>query len=181
MTALVDPTATAHQPRPLAPPLTAPRPRIGLVDGTLNKASRWGQGMLDAAESVLAARLPAARFGRESLNPLENPPPQLWADAMADRYDAVVVTGGDCVTCMSRGVRDAVWAELRGLPAVVVCTAAVDEIVRQVCTTYGMPDLPVCRVWESLFGLPRPEIARLVTPYLDDLPDHLLHRPTTID
>lgn len=176
MTVLVDPTASRHRSRPLAPRLRTERPRIGLVDGTLNKASLWGQGMLDAAEEVLRADRPGATFAREPLNPLENPPPELWAEAMAARYDAIVMTGGDCITCMSRGARDAIWAQRRGMPSVVVCTAAVEPIVRQVGTAYGLLDLPVCQVRESLFGLPRDEIARLVRPYLDDLPGALLAR-----
>jgi hypothetical protein len=176
VTTLVDPTAAAHQERPTAAGLRTRRPRVGLVDGMLHKVGRWGQGMLDAAQAVLAARLPGATFGRESLNPLDNPPPQLWAAHLAARYDAVVMTGGDCLTCVSRGVRDAIWAEIAGMPSVVICPAAVEPVVRQVCACYGMAGLPVCLVAESLFGRSRAEIARLVTPYLADLPEHLLRQ-----
>jgi hypothetical protein len=166
---LIDPTGTRHYDRPLCPRSLGAEPRIGLVDGTLNKGSHWGQGMLDAAEANLRTRLPGAVFGRVSLNPLDNPPPDLWAASMATRHDALVVVGGDCVTCMSRGIRDAIWAELAGLPSAVVCTAAVEEIVRQVCVTYGMPALHVFRVRESLFGQAREKIAELVTPYIGGL------------
>jgi hypothetical protein len=173
MTALIDPTAPRHHHRKPASRRLGTSPRVGLVDGMLNKRGGWGQGMLDAAEAVLRSRFPLARFARESINPLDNPPPDLFAAAMAEHYDALVVVGGDCVTCVSRGVRDAIWAELAGLPSAVVCTAAVEEVVRHVCATYGMPALRVFQVRESLIGQSRERIATLVAPYLDELPDAL--------
>lgn len=167
---LVDPTAARHRPRPVSPGLPpGSAPHVGLVDGTLNKASAWGRGMLDAAQAALAATFPLATFGAESLDPLANEPPDRWAAGMTARYGAVVVSAGDCVTCTTRGVRDAVWVEAAGTPAVVVYTAAVDEVVAQVCATYGMPGLRACAVHASLFGLPRAEIAAATAPFVADL------------
>lgn len=167
---LIDPTAARHRPRPVARGFPAgSAPHVGLVDGTLNKASAWGRGMLDAAQAALAATFPLATFGEESLDPLANEPPDRWAAGMTARYGGLVVSGGDCVTCMTRGARDAIWVEAAGIPAAVVCTVAVDEVVAQVCAAYGMADLRVCRVRASLFGLSRAEIAAATAPFVADL------------
>jgi hypothetical protein len=172
---LVDPTADRHRARATAPPLQPDAaPHVGLVDGTLNKASLWGQGMLDAAADAIARRIPRATFGRESLDPLANDPPDRWSAAMADRYDGIVVVGGDCLTCITRGVRDAIWFDGLGKPAGVLCTAAVDEIVASVCATFGMSALRVARVETSLFGLDRATIANECQPAAEQLADALL-------
>lgn len=167
---LVDPTAARHLPRPVAPGLPpGSAPAVGLVDGTLNKSSLWGRGMLDAAAGAIRSSFPLATFREESLDPLANEPPDLWAAGMTARYQALVISAGDCVTCTTRGVRDAIWAEAAGAPAAVVCTAAVDEVVRNVCAAYGMPGLRVRHVHASLFGLPRAEIAAATAPFVADL------------
>jgi hypothetical protein len=139
------------------------------VDGTLNKGSGWGQGMLDAAENVLAATLPDATFQRIDLNPLENPPPDRWVAATLADADYAVFSAGDCVTCTSRSVRDAIWSEIAGLPSAVVCTGSMADIVDQVCATYGMRDLPRFAVTESFFGLDRAQIGTLTRPFVDQL------------
>jgi hypothetical protein len=173
--ALVDPTAARHRERATAPPLQRHgASHVGLVDGTLNKSSLWGQGMLDAVADAIAHRLPAATFGRESLDPLANDPPDRWSAAMADRYDGIVVVGGDCVTCITRGVRDAIWFDRLGKPAAVLCTAAVDDVVASVCETFGMSALRVAWVEASLFGLDRTTIAKECQPAAEQLADALV-------
>jgi len=167
---LVDPTAARRAARPPADGLEPDaRPAVGLVDGMLNKASMWGRGMLDAAAAAIAEVFPQAAFTDESLDPLANEPPELWAGAMTARYDALVICAGDCVTCTTRGVRDAIWADSAGTPAAVVCTAAVDDVVRSVCDTFGMPGLRVCHVDASLFGLDRDGIAAATAPFVAHL------------
>jgi hypothetical protein len=172
---LIDPTpgAQRHRPRAARHPYDGSLP-IGLMDGTLNKRSMWGQGMLDAAERVLRAHQPDAVFARHQINPLENPPPDMWADTVARGHAALVIVAGDCVTCTTRGVRDAIFSEAAGVPAAVVCTAAVCDVVTAVCRSYGMPDLPSRYVTESFFGCSRDEIAGITGPFVEDLPVDLL-------
>lgn len=168
-TVLVSPVAARTENRPLAARRRRATARTALVDGTLNKVSDWGQGMLDAAEQVLAATLPEATFQRIDLNPLENPPPDRWVAATLADVDYVVFSAGDCVTCTSRSVRDAIWSELAGLPAAVVCTGSMAEIVEQVCATYGMRDLARFAVTESFFGRDRAQICTIARPFVDQL------------
>ncbi|MEZ5099986.1 MAG: hypothetical protein R3C15_09360 [Thermoleophilia bacterium] len=92
----VDPTADAFEPaQPARRPDSLERRRIGLVDGMLNPTADWGQGLLDGVERHLADRFPEASFERVSRPQLMPSPPDVWAQAMADRYEALVIAAGD--------------------------------------------------------------------------------------
>lgn len=174
-TDLVDPVASRHETRALAPRRGRDvETRVGLIDATLNKASLWGAGMLDAAETRLGPLLPQARFVREQMNPLDNPPPDRWAAATAERMDLAVFSAGDCVTCTTRAVRSAIWLEVAGVPSAVVCTAAMTDVVESVCDAYGMPALARFPVASSFFGAGREDIASSTVDALTDLASAVL-------
>lgn len=168
MTGLVDPTADRRAPRRLAPGVTLARARVGLVDSTLNKRAQWGSGMLDAAEAALR-RAGVRATEREAVNPVVREDGERWAARMARTYEALVIATGDCITCSSRSVRDAVIAEELGVPAVLIHTGGVTDVVRSACSAHRLPDLRRIAVQTSLFGRSRAEIAALVTPLLPPL------------
>lgn len=56
-------------------------------------------------------------------------------------------------------MRDAVAAERRGIPAGLIATTAVQDTVEWAVRTFRWPHLTVALVDESLFGLPRDQIA----------------------
>lgn len=92
----VDPTADVFEAAQPAPrPASLGGKRIGLVDGMLNPTADWGQGLLDGVERHLAGRFPEAAFERVSRPQLMPSPPDVWAQAMADRYEALVIAAGD--------------------------------------------------------------------------------------
>jgi hypothetical protein len=170
---LVDPTAKAFVARHVSAPLLRFPCVVALVDGTLNKKSAWGKGMLDAVQQSIAAAGWPATFARIDLNPLDNPQPDLWVASVLREIDAMVVVGGDCVTCTTRGVRDAVWANAAGIRSVSVVTSAVADVAAAVCASYGMPDLPILAVRQSLYGKSRDEIAIAVQPDVQRIGDVL--------
>lgn len=169
---LVDPTAP-RRAEPIEAPGLSPSTtaRIALVDGMLNKGSDWGRGILDAAEARLRLMLPSADFERIDLDPIRPLPPDLWASDIADRCQAVVIAAGDCITCTSRGVQSAIAAERLGLPAVVVTTPAVSDVVDSVCASRGVDAIRVLLVTRSLFGLSRDAVASIADEALDGLAD----------
>lgn len=171
---LVDPTARVHRRRPPAGGLPSTSTgTILLVDGMLNKASDWGKGILDAAEEALAETYVHASFARLDLDPLTTTPADLWAEAVVDLCDGLVVTAGDCITCTTRGARNALAVDTLGVPAVIVCTAAVEDVVAAVCEAHGAETMIRVLIHESLFGLERDVISRTVRPALDGLADAL--------
>lgn len=93
---LVDPTG-GRRPEGLAAPRLQPghEVRVGLVDAMLHKRGLWGQGLLDAVESAMAVRFPAADFERVALDPITPEDPDVWATAMAARYHTLVIAAGD--------------------------------------------------------------------------------------
>ena len=70
--------------------------RIGLVDSMLNPGALWGQGILDGIERSIGPRVPNATFERVERSPFAGGlGPDGWAEAMKDRYSALVVAVGD--------------------------------------------------------------------------------------
>jgi hypothetical protein len=174
---LVNPTAKVFSYRDLVPRVLAHHQlQVSLVDGTLNKSSLWGQGMLDAAEASLSSRASLAVFRRIDLNPLDNPQPDLWVAATLGESQIMIVAAGDCITCTTRGVRDAVYANDAGILAVCLVTGAVAEIATAVATRYGLPDLPVVAIRTSLFGKSREEVSRTAAAEMDSLADQVFIR-----
>lgn len=170
---LVDPTACERHNYPLAERSSAEAlGSVALMDATLNRASQWGAGMLDAAERVLTSA--ASRFTRGELNPLDVRPADLWVRPLVESYDALVLAAGDCITCTSRAARNLVMAERAGLPGALICTGSAEGIARAVARGLGIPDLHVIPLDVSLFGRTRDEIASAVIPLLDQLPSALV-------
>ena len=58
-------------------------------------------------------------------------------------------------------MRDAIAAERRGLPTVLVLNGALENIVEETARVVCMPDVPVVAVEEPLFGRDRDEIAEI--------------------
>ena len=59
-------------------------------------------------------------------------------------------------------MRDAIAAERRGLPTVLVLNGALENIVEETARVVCMRDVPVVAVEEPLFGRNRDEIAEIV-------------------
>jgi hypothetical protein len=94
--ALIDPTAPAAERQAVAErPASLDGARVALIDGMLNPSSNWGQGLLDGVERHLSARYEDVSFERVSRPQLMPSPPDVWAEAMADGYTALVIAAGD--------------------------------------------------------------------------------------
>lgn len=93
---LVDPTGGRRSEGRAAPRLEpGAEVRVGLADAMLHKRGLWGQGLLDAIERAMAARVRAAAFERVMLDPITPEDPDVWATVMAQRYHALVIAAGD--------------------------------------------------------------------------------------
>jgi len=95
-TPLIDPTApSAEREAKAQRPATLDGACIGLVDGMLNPSGNWGQGLLDGVERHLTERFKGTSYARVSRPQLTPNPPDIWAEAMADKYSALVIAAGD--------------------------------------------------------------------------------------
>ncbi len=94
--ALIDPTAPpAGRLERAERPASLDGARIALVDGMLNPSGNWGQGLLDGVEAHLSERYEGASSERIDRPQLAPSPPDVWAEAMADKYTALVIAAGD--------------------------------------------------------------------------------------
>ena len=93
---LIDPTAPATASQPIAERLgSLDGARIALVDGMLNPSGNWGQGLLDGIETHLSGRYENVQSERIDRPQLMPNPPDVWAEAMAASYTALVIAAGD--------------------------------------------------------------------------------------
>ena len=93
---LIDPTAPPAEGQPTAArPASLAGARVALVDGMLNPSGNWGQGLLDGVEQHLGERFEGASFARIDRPQLMPNPPDVWAEAMASDYEALVIAAGD--------------------------------------------------------------------------------------
>ena len=93
----ISPTADAYEEREAAKRLESlDGARIGMVDSMLNPSALWGQGILDGVENSIRERHPDATFERVARSPFAGVlGPDQWAEAMKDKYAALVVAIGD--------------------------------------------------------------------------------------
>ena len=93
---LINPTAPVNQIQPFAKrPPSLNGAHIALIDGMLNPSANWGQGLLDGVSQCLQSRFTGTTFERISRPQLTPNPPEIWAEAMADQYMALVIAAGD--------------------------------------------------------------------------------------
>jgi hypothetical protein len=62
-----------------------------------------------------------------------------WGDV--DDCDAVILANGDCGSCSSTGIANAIALERRGIPTMLVSTPPFGDAVRIMASTSGMPDI----------------------------------------
>jgi hypothetical protein len=93
---LISPVASVQPVRVAARrPAAANGKPIALVDSMIQPSGMWGQGILDMAERAIRDVRPGAAFERVQRPQLGEVPPEIWAQAMADRYAALVIAVGD--------------------------------------------------------------------------------------
>ena len=62
-----------------------------------------------------------------------------WGDV--DNCDAVILANGDCGSCSSTGIANAIALEKRGIPTMLVSTPPFADAVRIMASTGGMPEI----------------------------------------
>jgi len=71
-------------------------------------------------------------------------------------------------------MRDAIAAERRGIPCVLVLNGALESIVDETAQVVCMPDVPVVGIEQPLFGRSREEIAAIGRTHGDDVENALV-------
>jgi hypothetical protein len=138
MSTFVDPFGTTPAPTLAPAPAlsTLDGRRIGLLDNNKTNADKF----LTMVGEILLRDFGVAAVRMVAKEALSKPAPAAVLDELQQASDAVVVGIGDCGSCSTCCVHDAVELEKRGIPAVAVCTDVFVPGLQALATMRGMPD-----------------------------------------
>lgn len=136
-------TPTAEPARTEAAMAPAPAIREGLRIALLSNGKVNGSELLAAIGRHLAELVPAGLELRHYRKPsVSVPPDPADFEEIVDWADAAICAIGDCGSCSSRTMRDAIDLEWAGIPAVPVIADALVGPVDYMRRLSGMPDYP---------------------------------------
>lgn len=126
----------------MAPPL---RLRAGTHIALLSNGKANGTELLEAVAQQLQQYVDHEIVFTHYRKPSVSVPPKDEDFAkIRDTADAVICAIGDCGSCSSRTMRDAIDFELAGVPAVAIIADALVVPVDYMRRLSGMPDYPFC-------------------------------------
>lgn len=135
------PTRDGVAPEPFAyaerRPLRRQARLVLIENGKMN-----ARELLELVAACIRARLPIEQVEIVS-KPSSRPLDPDTARAVAARADLVVAGVGDCGSCSSSSLHDAVTMERHGVPAAVIITEPFQGYVTQFAATYGAPGYPL--------------------------------------
>lgn len=105
---------------------------------------------------------------RHKISAGEPAPAEIIEDLSA-RCNSVIVASGDCGSCTSYVIHDAIELEKRGVPAVAVCTNEFSELGRVEAVALNMPDVPILEVPHPLGGITKDAVRVKADESVDDL------------
>lgn len=140
---LVDPVATAPAAPAAAAPALVVRPRLHIA--LLSNGKVNGTELLEAVARHLGGLVPPDATFRHYRKPSVSVAPDAQdIESITRTADAVICAIGDCGSCSSRTMRDAIEMEWAGLPSVAIIADALVSPVDAMRRTSGMPDYPFC-------------------------------------
>ena len=90
-------------------------------------------------------------------------------DELSARCDFVVIAIGDCGSCTSYVIHDAIKLEKRGIPTVSICSHEFAYLSRVQAQGLGMPHLAIVIIPHPIGGIDPKEVARKADDALDDM------------
>jgi hypothetical protein len=110
--------------------------RLGLLDNGKTNAVKF----LRMVGDILVERYGVAAVQMFHKDALSKPAPREVLDALARASDFAVTGIGDCGSCSTNSVHDAIELEKAGMPTVAVCTEAFLPGLSALSRMRGMPD-----------------------------------------
>lgn len=78
--------------------------------------------------------------------------------AKAASAELVIMALGDCGSCTSWVVFDALKIEKKGIPTIIICSDHFSNFARELALTHGASDLRIIEIQHPIAGLSREEI-----------------------
>lgn len=149
--------------------------RIGLLDNSKAGASV----IVESLAARLRARGSAVELVRVRKTHASLPLEPAQADVLAGT-DIVLAALGDCGSCTSWVVHDAVTLENRGVPAVVACSTPFETFARTQAVALGRPGLRILTLEHPIAELPD-DVVRTRVADREDAFDSLVGAASTTD
>ena len=145
--------------RPLAPRPKALRGlRLGILDN-----SKWNANkLLRGAAAALAGGIEFAAVNYYVKHSFSKDAFPELVERIAGENDIVLTAIGDCGSCTSASVRDAIGLESRGLPSAVIITAEFEREMDLTRLALGMPSLRAVVIDHPVSSISAEEIAARV-------------------
>jgi hypothetical protein len=144
-------------------PLSPRKPKLeGLRLGILDNAKWNANKLLRGAAAALGADIAFAAvnyYVKQSFS--KDAAPELIAQIAQDN-DIVLTAIGDCGSCCSCCIRDAVAFERRGIPSAAVITIELVREAELTCLALGVPDFEPVVIDHPVSSITPEEIARRV-------------------
>jgi len=156
----------------------------GAVLGILDNAKPNADELLDAIAARLVADHGIERVVRFSKNVSGVPAAGESINSLAAECSVVITGSGDCGSCTSWTIFDAIELERQGVATVSVCTSAFDLLAEAEAKLLGMPGLPIAVVPHPIGNLPSDDIAKVghdIGPTVASLLLETLEPVVTID
>ena len=160
----------------------APRVKTlnGVVLGILDNAKPNADEMLDAIAERLVADNGVARVVRFSKNVSGVPAKTESIKALAAECSVVITGSGDCGSCTSWTISDAIELERQGVATVSVVTTAFELLGEAEAKLLGMPGLPLAIVPHPIGNLPSDDIAKVGADIAPTVASLLLESPNPV-
>jgi hypothetical protein len=146
-----------------------PQTLDGMVLGLLANRKRNADALLKAIGDVLAERFRLKGMVVKSKTSSSKPCPPGLKDALIDQCDAVIIGVGDCGSCASYSVYDAIGLEKNGIPTAVLVTEPLASVAEAMSEFGGIPGYPFVEVAHPIGSLTPGELrerAQKALPYI---------------
>jgi len=90
-------------------------------------------------------------------------------DSLSVECDIVIIAMGDCGSCTSYVIHDAVELEKRGTPSISICSHEFAALGKVEAQALGMANLPMVVVPHPIGGIDRKEVARKADDAFEDM------------
>lgn len=164
---LLDPTSKAHR-RELK---MAARPSDlkGKIAGFLWNNKPGGNILLDRFAQLLDERFHFAKTLKHTKPHASSGASIDMLDSLSAECDLVITAVGDCGSCISYVIHDAIELEKRGIPSISICSHEFAPLGRIAAQALGMANLPMVIVPHPIGGVDPKEVARKADDAFEDM------------
>jgi hypothetical protein len=151
---------------PLVPPIGDVG---GRVVGIIDNGHHNGTPVLEAIREILLDRHGASRVVLRRKPWISRPAPEELVNELRGTCDVVIAGVGDCGSCSSWSLHDAIEMHRRGLFGVSVITSTFIRMVKAEAKYFGIPRLPIVETPHHAGAVTREEACKdadAITPAL---------------